>query len=259
MSFPSEGNSTVNVSNLSVDQSNPGTTDSVTVKASAGIGSLTEAAPATDTASSGLNGRLQRVAQRLTSLITLFPSALGQGTMATSFKVVLPSDQSAVPVSQASSVRRVSVAFNRPANMTPYSAGDAIGPVIGSSALTYDVLGTAGKTIRIEGISIRMDALPMTVPIGNISVKLYSLYPSEFLDNNNWGLWAQDRSKWLTEIDVGTPTFRTGDTYWVSASNIGEYITLAETAIYVVLTTDSACTFAENSTTIVVTLYAVDV
>jgi hypothetical protein len=34
------------------------------------IGSLTETAPGTDTASSGLNGRLQRIAQRLTSLIT---------------------------------------------------------------------------------------------------------------------------------------------------------------------------------------------
>jgi hypothetical protein len=40
------------------------------------IGGLTEAAPASDTASSGLNGRLQRVAQRLTSLISLLPSAL---------------------------------------------------------------------------------------------------------------------------------------------------------------------------------------
>jgi len=33
-------------------------------------GSLTETAPATDTASSGVNGRLQRIAQRLTTLIT---------------------------------------------------------------------------------------------------------------------------------------------------------------------------------------------
>jgi hypothetical protein len=40
------------------------------------VGSLTETAPATDTASSGLNGRLQRVAQRITSLIALLPSAL---------------------------------------------------------------------------------------------------------------------------------------------------------------------------------------
>lgn len=41
------------------------------------IGGLTETAPATDTASSGLNGRLQRIAQRITSLIALLPTALG--------------------------------------------------------------------------------------------------------------------------------------------------------------------------------------
>lgn len=40
------------------------------------IGTLTETAPGTDTASSGLNGRLQRIAQRLTSLIALLPTAL---------------------------------------------------------------------------------------------------------------------------------------------------------------------------------------
>lgn len=43
------------------------------------IGGVTETAPATDTASSGINGRLQRIAQRLTSLIGLLPSALGAG------------------------------------------------------------------------------------------------------------------------------------------------------------------------------------
>jgi hypothetical protein len=44
-------------------------------------GAVTEAAPATDTASSGLNGRLQRIAQRLTSLIALLPSALVSGRL----------------------------------------------------------------------------------------------------------------------------------------------------------------------------------
>jgi hypothetical protein len=43
------------------------------------LGGVTEAAPATDTASSGLNGRLQRIAQRITSLIALLPAALGAG------------------------------------------------------------------------------------------------------------------------------------------------------------------------------------
>jgi len=65
-------------------------------------GALAETAPASDTASSGLNGRLQRIAQRLTSLITLLPTSLGQGTMATSLKVVLPSDQSSIPIAFSS-------------------------------------------------------------------------------------------------------------------------------------------------------------
>lgn len=51
------------------------------------LGIVTETAPASDTASSGLNGRLQRVAQRLTSLIGLFPTALGSTSAANSFAV----------------------------------------------------------------------------------------------------------------------------------------------------------------------------
>ena len=42
-------------------------------------GSITEAAPATDTGSSGLNGRLQRIAQRITSLITALGSPFQAG------------------------------------------------------------------------------------------------------------------------------------------------------------------------------------
>jgi hypothetical protein len=60
------------------------------------IGALTETAPATDTASSGLNGRLQRIAQRLTSLIAQLPSALGQTTKSASLSVALASDDAAV-------------------------------------------------------------------------------------------------------------------------------------------------------------------
>lgn len=56
------------------------------------IGSLTETAPVTDTASSGLNGRLQRIAQRLTSIIALLPGSLGQKARASSFAVTLSSE-----------------------------------------------------------------------------------------------------------------------------------------------------------------------
>jgi hypothetical protein len=56
------------------------------------IGGVTETAPATDIASSGLNGRLQRIAQRLSTMIAAHPAALGGTTAAASFPVVLSSD-----------------------------------------------------------------------------------------------------------------------------------------------------------------------
>ncbi len=51
-------------------------------------GIITETAPATDTASSGLNGRLQRIAQRVTSLIALVPASLGRKSAALSLATV---------------------------------------------------------------------------------------------------------------------------------------------------------------------------
>jgi hypothetical protein len=60
-------------------------------------GATTETAPISDTAASGTNGRLQRISQRITSLIGLLPVSLGAGTSAQSLKVVLPSDQVAIP------------------------------------------------------------------------------------------------------------------------------------------------------------------
>lgn len=63
------------------------------------VGSLTESAPGSDTASSGLNGRLQRIAQRLSTLISLVPAALtGSGN----FKVSIQETAVTVPVSAVS-------------------------------------------------------------------------------------------------------------------------------------------------------------
>lgn len=57
------------------------------------LGGVTETAPASDTASSGLNGRAQRIAQRLTSLIALIPTSLGQKAKTASMAVTLASDE----------------------------------------------------------------------------------------------------------------------------------------------------------------------
>jgi hypothetical protein len=60
------------------------------------VGGLTETAPASDTASSGLNGRLQRIAQRVTSLIALFPASIGQKAKSAALAVTLASDEDLV-------------------------------------------------------------------------------------------------------------------------------------------------------------------
>jgi hypothetical protein len=67
-------------------------TEATLAAQAARFGALAEAAPATDTASAGLNGRLQRIAQRLTSLIALLPAGLGAKTSAASLSTTPASD-----------------------------------------------------------------------------------------------------------------------------------------------------------------------
>ena len=61
------------------------------------LGAPTETAPGSDTASSGLNGRLQRIAQRLTTLIAAVGTQVyGAGTAAAAQRVTHASDDPAV-------------------------------------------------------------------------------------------------------------------------------------------------------------------
>lgn len=79
------------------------------------VGGVTETAPASDTASSGINGRLQRIAQRISSLIALLPTALSNGFFQVSLKETVT-----VPVSgtffQATQPVSGTVATTPPAN-----------------------------------------------------------------------------------------------------------------------------------------------
>lgn len=89
------------------------------------IGAVTETAPATDTASSGTNGRLQRIAQRLTSLIAqVGPRA------AASTNVHVPSSNTAAVIT--------------------YAAGGAgVSHVISGIAWSYSAAPTAGN-LKVE-------------------------------------------------------------------------------------------------------------
>lgn len=98
------------------------------------LGATNETAPATDTATSGHNGRLQRIAQRITSLIALVPASLGQKAMSGSFAVAIASDQSAVTTTLAAATN---------ASTTAYAASLV---VKGSAGTLWGLTGYNSKT-----------------------------------------------------------------------------------------------------------------
>ena len=95
-------------------------------------GAVNESAPASDTASSGLNGRLQRIAQRLTSLIALLPSSLGSNG---GLKIEGVSGGQAVPVSGTVSITDISNAEYETV------AASQTDQVLGATGATGDYLG----------------------------------------------------------------------------------------------------------------------
>lgn len=115
-------------------------------------GSLTETTPTTDTASSGLNGRLQRIAQRLTSLIALLPSSLGQKTSANSLAVTVASDQSTLSIKQVPF--SATYTFTRPANTTTYVIGYALSNATSSPTQVSFTCGAANQSAIVEQITI---------------------------------------------------------------------------------------------------------
>ena len=111
------------------------------------IGAVLETAPASDTASSGLNGRLQRIAQRLSSLIALLPTSLGQKTMANGLAVTIASDQSTVPVSAAS--------LPLPSGASTSAKQPALGTAGTPSADVLTVQGVASMTaLKVDGSAV---------------------------------------------------------------------------------------------------------
>lgn len=135
------------------------------------LGDLAETAPASDTASSGLNGRLQRISQRLSTLIgsvatagnqattnslvtaigSLLPVSLGKKSAANSFSITLSSDE-ALPAGEAfighvgGVSTRVSSTLTRPSDTIAYVSGDII-----ASSTSAPVVQTIAGCARVNG------------------------------------------------------------------------------------------------------------
>jgi len=155
------------------------------------IGSRTETAPGSDIASSGLNGRLQRIAQRLTSLLTIFPSTLGATTAAGSLSVTIATDDPRIgpvaetaPVSDTASsglngrVQRIAQRLTSLIALLPSALGSNVmtnslsitiasnDAVIGpeASVAPGSDTGTSGLNGRLQRIAQRLTSLIAQVP-----------------------------------------------------------------------------------------------
>lgn len=142
--LPAALGSAADSGSLSVAQSTEG---------KAAIGALTETAPASDTASSGLNGRLQRIAQRITSLIALLPSSLGPKAGASSLSTV-----------EATPTTVTIVSLQTAATGTSYTA-------FGSQACEQlDIVNTAPSAVDLE---VRRGATGNTIIVPGGSSRMF--------------------------------------------------------------------------------------
>ena len=131
-------------------------------------GAVDETAPSTDTASSGLNGRLQRIAQRITSLITLIPSALtGSGNFKVAVQEALPAGTNNIGDVDVLSLPADPLGANADAAATAGSTG-SISAKLRLITSQLDSIKTAVETLdnTVAGNELQIDVVTSALPSG---------------------------------------------------------------------------------------------
>jgi hypothetical protein len=160
-------------------------------------------------------------------------------------------------VSQGYTSGKVSV--TRPANATPYTANDVLGPASGTSAITFPTMGpSAGGEIMITGVTLERDVAAVVTGELNYILHLYNVTPpSALADNAAFDLGSGDRASYLGSINIPTPV-DLGSTLYSSVDGNLKQITLASGTLYGYLVTVGAYTPA-TGTVLTVTLHSVAV
>lgn len=151
------------------------------------------------------------------------------------------------------------VTITRPANTTPYNAGDAIGDTGGSAILTFDPIGPAGGHIIITGAMLELDIAALPAGMTGFRAHLYDDTPGAIADNAAWDLSsAGDRGKYLGYIDIRTPS-DLGSTLLAQEDALVTHRKLkaSTTSLKVILQTIGGFTPAANSEVYKLTLRAV--
>lgn len=173
---------------------------------------------------------------------------LGQKTMAASIPVVIASDQSGIIGVAYSSP----LTITRPANQTPYTAGDVVG-----GALTFPSMGPSAGRIMLTSTQLELDIAAIPTGMTSFFLALYNVTPpSALADNAAWDLPSGDRASFLGIVQLGTPV-DLGSTLYVEQNIINKQIKLAGTSLFGYLVTQTGYTPAANSEVYVNTLHAV--
>ena len=225
----------------------------------ASYGSLTETAPASDTASSGLNGRLQRIAQNLTSFfgakVTAITALATGGVGVIGWLSQIWNELAINGIRLTTQGYASIVSITRPANITAYTAGDVVG-----GALSITSIGPGGSSpIMITTVQLELDIA--AVPVGMTGFRLY-LYnvtpPSAVADNGVFTLPAGDRASFLGFIDINSP-LALGATCYIENANINKQLKLTGTGLFGYLVTTAGYTPAAVSEAYKLTVHSVAV
>jgi hypothetical protein len=203
------------------------------------VGAVGETAPASDTASSGLNGRLQRIAQRITSLIALLPASLGQTTKAGSLSVTIASDQT---IAAGSAYKWVNC------------------PAIGMTAITYDGEDVVGGLNTISSVTNTKAFNLVNVTLRARDVDIVKDYMLIFFDSeptastfSNGGTVTintanKDNVTLMLPInDTDFVTIGAGGTYFATASKtVGQVLGCTGTLYMVIVAKESIIAVANS-------------
>ncbi|MGZ8924561.1 MAG: hypothetical protein ACXW2E_01630 [Nitrososphaeraceae archaeon] len=222
------------------------------------LGIVTETSPGTDTASSGLNGRLQRIAQRLTSLIALLPTSLtgsGNYKVAVNEAIVAGAniigkigiDQTTPGTTDSVTVKTggytQTVTITRPSNTDAYEIKDAVGDTGGSAIIEFTGVGRPNEEVFVDTIifGMALAALPTNMTAG-FEAHIFKAAPTAIADNAAFSLQTADITKFQKTIPINIPVDY-GASLISQNTKLGEQVTCSSTgSLFIIFTSLSAFT-----------------
>jgi hypothetical protein len=149
---------------------------------------------------------------------------------------------SADVVTVASSGFSAQTTITRPANTTPYTAGDVLG-----GALTIPNIGPLAGSVILTNLALMPQIAAIPAGMTSFRLHLYSITPpSALADNAAWDLPAGDRASYLGYVDLGSPA-DFGSTLFVQAVQVNQQVKLTTTSLFAYLVTNGGFTPAANS------------